>query len=384
MEDKPKIPSKKNIIKISVSFLIIICIIAVLASYLINDEFRNLIDTKVLMKEVTENTSNRIEINSDGNPYIYAFDKYITIFSKNVLNFYNQEANNVAKIDANITVPYMTSNDKYLVLAENGGQKLYFILDTSIQWEKEMDGEIYRVSINKNGYVSVLFKYKSVIVLLNAQGEELFRTYLATSYAVCSEISDNNKYLAIGQVDYSGTVLKSIVKLISVDSAIQNAQNSILYTYESESNKILSNLKFNSKQEAICMFDTYLQKVTTTSDERMYDIKNTDLFVDMNLEDNFIVVEKESSGLFSYQYQMNIKSTTGKSDKLYILENDMPKELKLTKASISIKLVNEVRVVSASGWLNKRYTTSSEIQDIVIGDCLMGIVYHNKIEVIGI
>ena len=387
MEEKPRIHSKKNMIKMCIFILMVICVVFILASYLIHDEFRNMVDTKIIRKEISESMAEIIEVNSDSNPYIYAYDKYITVLSKNVLTFYNQDANVSTKIDVNVKTPYMTSNDKYLVLAENNGQKLYLILDSGIKWEKDVDGEIYRVSVNKNGYISVVLKnttYKSLIITYDAEGEELFRYYVATDYAICAEISDNNKYLAIGQIDYSGTIVKSIIKMISVDSVIENSQNSILYTYESESSKILNNICFNSKNEAICMFDSYIQKITTLSDERIYDIKNEDIFVDINLGDNIIRIEKESSGLFAYQYQMNIKNTTGKSDKLYILENDIPKEIKATQNLICIKLANEVRIVNSSGWLVKRYTTNREIQDIVFGDNIMGIVYNNKIEVINL
>lgn len=387
MEKKLEIASKTNLIKIDLCFLIILCVVFVLARYLINDEFRNMVDTKILKKEITENTSNVIEINSDENPSIYAYDKYITVFTKNKLNFYNQDANLVGELDINITTPYITSNEKYLALAEKTGNKLYLISDTGMKWEKEVDGQIYRVSINKNGYVSVLLKnatYKSIVVVYDINGTELFKTYLATSYAICSEISENNRYLAIGQIDYSGTLVKSVVKLIEIDAVKEHKENSIVYTYESESSKILNNLKFNTKNEVICMFDSYIQKVTALSDERLYDISKDDIFIDINLVSDIVIVEKETSGLFSYQYQINIKNTVGKSDNLYILDNDVPKRLKVTQNLICMNLANEVRIINASGWLLKRYTTKSEIQDIVVSDSIMGIVYNNKIEVINL
>lgn len=387
MDEKPKIYAKENIIKMCIWIAVIIGVIFVCASYLINDEFRNKIDTQILKKEITENSANTIEINSDSNPYIDSFDKYIVVLSKNILNFYNQEAANIAQIDINITTPYMASNGKYLAIAENGGEKVYLISELGIKWEKDIAGEIYRVNVNKNGYISVLFKnttHTSIVALYDTNGKELFKYYFKESHAICAEVSENNQYLAIGKIDYSGTVVKSIVELISIDSAIQNSKNYILYTYESESGKILNNIKFNTKHEAICRFASYVQKVTSSSDERLYDVKNGDTFVDINLGDHFAVVEKENSGLFSYQYQMNIKSTTGKSDKLYILENDAPKSLQLNKNLICTKLVGEVRVISSNGWLIKKYKTNTEIQDIVLGDSIMGIVYNNKIEVINL
>ena len=147
---------------------------------------------------------------------------------------------------------------------------------------------------------------------------------------------------------------------------------------------ILANIKFNDKDEAICMFDSYIQKLTKNTSQKIYDISSDNMFVDINLKNNLVIVEKETSGLFSYEYQMSIKNTAGKSDNLYILGTDTPKKLKVTENLICLNLANEVRVVSSGGWLLKCYTTKSEIQDIVVGDSIIGIIYNNKIEVIGI
>lgn len=387
MEEKPIMQSKSNIIKICIFLIVVICIAIVFAMYLINDNFRNTVDENLLQKEITENTANIIEINSDSNPYINAYDKYITVLSKNVLTLYNQDASIYNKFDVSITEPYMNSKGKYLVLAEKNGSKIYLISDFGINWEKDIDGEIYRVSVNSNGYVTVLLKnttYKSVIIVFDNSGEELFRTYLATSHAICSEISENNKYLAVGQIDYSGTIVKSVVKLISIDLAKNDPQNSVLNTYESESNKILNNIQFNSKDEAICMFNSYIEKITDKSDEKIYDINDNSIFIDINLENNVVIIEKESSGLFSYKYQMNLINTAGKSDSLYILDNDVPKYITVSEKLICMNLINEVRIVNSNGWLLKKYTTNSEIQNIVAGESVVGIVYNNKIEIINI
>ena len=103
MEEKPKIYSKETIIKMCIWLVISLATVFICASYLINDEFRNQIDTKILKKEVSENSANTIELNTDSSPYVSAFDKYIVVLSKNILNFYNQDAANVGKIDVTIT-----------------------------------------------------------------------------------------------------------------------------------------------------------------------------------------------------------------------------------------------------------------------------------------
>lgn len=387
MNEKSMIHSKTTIAKVGTFFLIVIFMACIMARYLINSEFRSQVDAKIFKQEVTENASSIIEINSDGNPHVYAFDKFITVLSKNILTLYTSDAKVASQIDVNITIPYVSTNKKYLALAEDGGNKLYLITESGVKWEKDIDGEIYRVSVNQNGYVSVLLKnttYKSIVVVYDAEGNELFRTYLATSYAICSEISDNNKYLAIGQIDYSGTIVKSVVKMIAIENVKNTSQDSIVYTYASESSKILNNIRFNDKNEAICMFDSYIQKVTSLSDERLYDINDNNIFVDINLKNDIVIVEKEASGLFSYQYQVNLKNTTGKTDNLYILENEIPKSIKISENLICMNLVGEVRIINSNGWLLKRYTTSTEIKDIVMGESIIGVVYNNKIEIISL
>ena len=386
-ENKSVTHSKSNVIKVLIFFLIVIAVAAILAFYLIDTKFHAQVDDFIFRKDVTENSSNIIEINTDSNPYVYAFDKYITVLSKNTLTMYSQDSSEFMKIDVSITKPYAESNDKYFVLAESGGSKVYLLTSEGIKWEKDVEGDIYRVSVNENGYVSVILKnttYKSIVTVYDFEGNELFKSFLAKSYAICSEISGNNKYLAIGQIDYSGTIVKSIVKLISIETAQNNSQESIVYTYESESGKILNNITFNEKNEAICMFDSYIQKITVSSDQRMYDINTDDMFVDINLKNNIVILTKENSGLFSYEYQVNLKNTTGKSDSLYILENDVPKKLKTNRSLICIYFAGEVRVVNSNGWLLKKYKTNTEIQDIVIGSNLIGIVYNNKIEVVSL
>jgi len=48
-----KMKNKPKIIKMVISFLIIIVAVIVLTKYLINDEFRNAIDTMIFKKEIT-------------------------------------------------------------------------------------------------------------------------------------------------------------------------------------------------------------------------------------------------------------------------------------------------------------------------------------------
>lgn len=385
MKDENLEESKNSFIKTSLLVILGFCIVIIVARYITDENFRSEIDTNIFGKQVAESSLNSIEINTDTNPAIFAYDKYITILSKNKLTSYNSKGTLASELDVSISVPLSHSEGKYMVLAEKDGDKLYLISEGSILWDTKVEGKISGVNVNRNGYVSVIIQntiYKSVIVFYDLSGHELFRRYISSNYAICTDVSRDNKYLAIGEVDYSGTIIKSYVKIISVELAKTDPDNSIIYTYESNNGEIITNINYQDKDNAVCMFNSYIQKVTSKDNSRIYDFVQDDLYVDVDLESGVAVIDKQSSGLFSYEYEVKVKSINSKAESLYILNSDLPKSLIVSGDLMAFNLGNEVRVVSQSGWLQKRYTSSKQIKNVVLGDSIVGIVYKNKIEII--
>lgn len=290
-------------------------------------------------------------------------------------------------MEVNISKPVASFCGKYLIIAEQSGSKIYLISGTSILWQKDVEGKISRVNVNKNGYVSVIITnttYKSVVVSYNQTGKELFKIFLSHTYAICSDISNNNKYLAIGEVDYSGTIIKSNVRIYSISLAQNDPRKAEINKYESASGEIVSNIKYQDKDYAICMFNKYIQKVGTDDNDRVLEFDNNSLFVDINLKDAVAVVKKQSSGLFSYEYEISIKSTTGAGESLYILDSSVPKEILISGNIIGIDVGTEVRIVNSKGILLKKYKSKQEIKGLVIGEGIAGIIYKDKIELINL
>ena len=64
----------------------------------------------------------------------------------------------------------MDSDGKYFVLAENSGKKIYLIHGQEVLWERDLEGQISRIAVNKQGSVSVIIKNtadKSKIIYFN-------------------------------------------------------------------------------------------------------------------------------------------------------------------------------------------------------------------------
>ena len=60
-----------------------------------------------------------------------------------------------SELNVEINNPISDYKDRYLVIGQKGGNKAYLIKDSKILWEKELEGNISQVSVNKNGYTSI-------------------------------------------------------------------------------------------------------------------------------------------------------------------------------------------------------------------------------------
>lgn len=130
------------------------------------------------------------------------------------------------------------------------------------------------------------------------------------------------------------------------------------------------------------MFDNYIQKVKINGNEKLYEFSDKDVFVDINLKNYVAIVDKQSSGLFSYEYEILIKNTESKSENLYILDSDLPKSIVSNGNIMALNYGNEIEIVNTNGWMLKSYTSNKQISDMVLGENILGVVFKNKIEII--
>ena len=220
MKDYWKEPEAKKINHKKLLLLITIAIIAIMLTtmaiiYINNKEIRTWVDKNILQKEKMQNNLPSIEIDESESSNIYAFNKYIGVLSKNNFSIYNNAGKKENTLTLEITTPIFNSNNKHLVVAEEKGKKLYLITDKEIVWEREVEGNIAQVTVNENGYVAVTIVdtlYKTVIAMYSSEGEHLFSTFLSTTRVAATSISNDNKYLALAEIDTSGTMVQSNIK----------------------------------------------------------------------------------------------------------------------------------------------------------------------------
>ncbi len=379
--------NKSKIVKLIVFTLLIAIVIATIIIYNKNEEFRSVFDKYVFRKEVKPDNLATIDLDTNKESNVFAYNKYIVILNQNSLEFYNRTGNKEQSLEVQISTPIFEGNDNYLYIAEKNGQRVYCIQNKNILWHKDVEGEIKDLTVNKNGYVSIVVagvSCKNIVQIYDNTGKELFTRGLSTASVIDTAISDNNKYLAIAEADFSGVLVQSTIEIISIENASKNSDDAVVYTYQPDSDNLVINIQYQ-KDNLVCMYDKFVEIIKNKNTTRAFEFNNeTVLFADVNLNSKIIKIIKKSEGFFGKAFQMQIIDTNKINNVITYEIEQNPKNVYVNDNIICINIGTEVLFVDSNGWLIKRYKSSKEVQDVIFNSDIAGVISKGKIELISL
>ena len=393
MEDEEKkeyqIQRELNIRKIIIIGIIVALILAVViifSLYIAEESFRKWVDTNVLRKDISSESTATIDLNVDKNNQIVCYNKYVGILNEKNLKLYNQAGENITDISVNINTAIFSSNDKFLAIAEKNGQELCVISDKIYSWSQKVDGEILQINVNKNGYVVLVTTdttYKSIITVYDNSGKQLMRSFLSSSRVTDISISNDNKYVAYAEIDTSGTLIKSSVKVISIEKALSNSAESTVYTKDAENSKMIIKIQYQEKGELVCVYDDSINIVKDGQEQELIKKDDETTFISGNLRNSIAYIKEEQRGVFDSSSTLNIVNSSNNQTYKYNFD-EIAKEMYTNGNVIGINIGTEIYFVSTNGMLIKKYTSNQEITNVMITNNIAIIIYKDRIEIINL
>ena len=379
---------KSRIIKLTILIVLILIIITMFVLtciYFNNINFRKWCDENIIDKEISQTNVKNITISKDENVQVFAYDKYICVLRKKTLEFYNRIGKKENTIEVDITNAEFSASGRYLAISEKNGQKFYLISGKEKIYENEIEGNISQISVNRNGYLSVVISntsYKSVVDVFDKDGKEIFRTNLRTARVVDVSVSQDSKYLAIAEVDLSGIIIKSSIQIVSMELAQTNPEDAFVNKYEASVGKLIMNIKYEEKNNLICMYNDSIDILVENENKEFIKYEEKKLaFVTIELNNRIILVEENSSGEYTSDTYMNILNPQNGKAKKYITSN-VAKSIITSENKIAINFGTELHIINIEGILIKKYKSNAEINNVVMTDNLAAIVYSDKITII--
>lgn len=378
----PKINKKKLVLAIIIT-LLVLTTVSMFIIYCNNSKFRRWTDKNILQKEIKQGNTVSIEFNGENNSNLYAFDKYIVTLENKTLKVYNNLGKEETSITTDISDPIFDAKGKYLVVAQKNGQSIYLLDGKQMLWSTTLEGKISQIEINENGYIGVVISdisYKNIINVLNMEGKSLFKTYVANDKVVDISISRNNQYLAIAEIDMSGVLIQSIIKIIDIEKAKKEPSNAIINTYSIEVGKLITNIEYQNKERLICVYNDSVNIIEENNDKLILE-SNKITFASIELKNNILSIQEKEAGEYASTSNVNITNTTNNKVKHYETE-EIAKEVYTCEDVIALNFGTELHIINTNGWLMKKYISEQEINKVIISNKIVGIIYRDKIEII--
>ena len=279
-----------NLRKYRLLLIIFIVISIILFSlYLGVENFRKFVDEKVIKKEVEENSSKSTYLLTGNKSNVIPTLENIYTVQSGQLKSYDKYGIEKNSERVSISNPIFDSSDKYATISEKQSISFYLLEDGKVKWEKKVDTPIVGIKVNKNGYVAVMSEnniYKAVVTVFNNKGDKLFKTYVSDSYGMSASISNDNKYLVIGSVNYSKTIANSNIKIVSMEKAKTDPDGAIINEYNI--GKLLIDIKIKDGGEVIGQFSNSITRfgILDKKEEEIYKLESNVEFVDINNNNN--------------------------------------------------------------------------------------------------
>ena len=97
----------------------------------------------LIIKEVLQEDCKSIELDGDENTKVYAYEKYICVFRKKTLEFYNKLGTQISTMELDINEAIFTTAGRYMAICEENGQKFYLICGKEKLYGGEIEGDIF-------------------------------------------------------------------------------------------------------------------------------------------------------------------------------------------------------------------------------------------------
>jgi len=313
--------------------------------------------------------------------------KDLLVLTNSAMELYGSNAKREYQETMVTTGIYCDSCEEYMVVATKDTNTIYLLKGSEVAWKNAFNWSILNVSVNKNGYVTVIYSqsgYKSSIKIFKPTGEELFTTYLASTYALDVEMSYDNKTLYIAEIDTEGIKIKSNIKIIEI-SDLETSQNPTVNTILVGTDDLITDIEYSNPNQLFILKDTGMAVINSEKIIKelvSFDVKTT-LFSSVKDVKNPIVIEKVSTGIFTNETNLKILK---EEEILEVKIEQTPQSIDTMNDIIALNLGDEVIFLNTNGKVVKRYDLEKQLSAVKLYSkgSLAALVFRDKIELIKI
>ena len=142
-------------------------------------------------------------------------------YSKDGIRLLDKKGAEVLTETMPLNKPLARTNGKELLIADIGGQDVYVLKEDGIIWKDKLDVSIINADISREGYVTIVTsskRYNGEVRVYDTHGIELFRSIIASKFAVSAKISPSSGQMAVDSINTTGIKASTSIRFYDMNS----------------------------------------------------------------------------------------------------------------------------------------------------------------------
>lgn len=146
---------------------------------------------------------NELSVDSALGTQFTAYKDGIALLTGNEFRVYSSGGNQDYYSQLSYSVPILKTGGDVNLIFDRGGTNFFIVNNLKETLNKTTSMPIINGEVNGTGWVSLIAQergYKNIITVYDKNQKEYYFAYFSSSYALCSSVSEDGKYLAAGSI----------------------------------------------------------------------------------------------------------------------------------------------------------------------------------------
>lgn len=155
-------------------------------------------------------------------PSFSVYKDFLVKYSKDGIRLLDKKGAEVLTETIPFNKPLARTNGKDLLVVDIGGQDVYVLNEDGLVWKDKLDVSIVNADISREGYVTVVTnskRYNGEVRVYDTHGIELFRSIIASNFAVSAKISPSSGKMAVDSINTAGIKASTSIRFYDINSS---------------------------------------------------------------------------------------------------------------------------------------------------------------------
>lgn len=161
-------------------------------------------------------------------PAFSVYKDFLVKYGKDGVRLLDKKGAEVFSQSMPLGKPLAKTNGKDLLIADIGGQDVYVLKEDGIVWKDKLDVGIINADISREGFVTIVTgskRYNGEVRVYDSRGIELFRSIIASDFAISAKVSPSSGQMAVDSIDTAGVKAATGIRFYDLDGADLGEKN---------------------------------------------------------------------------------------------------------------------------------------------------------------